>query len=413
MRFFVVLGFLLLLTSCFNADVANDDDKVEETVASSITYNLYPGPTSIRFHDSGYVAIAKEPYETVTEFTFETYDLDANLLLRKEIPIDFNGDLRFIDIDTDGSSWVSVVDKKVLKIDTLDGGIFKYHYETKCHIFKLSMTGDVIWRDTITSNDYSPRNILTGNDDSYLLGTYQKFACLTRLSDSVSKEFKLSDTGYVYPIVGGAHNVFSLWGGDEKNSLLCYNANGDTVWHQYNEESNILNPSLYAGDDRVFVVYYKDQSTSIKILNVLSGEYIGEASLGTISENYPTSFKKINDTEILVLGSTWDYTINQTGHCVVHRYSLNGELIKRYEPGTSETLYSLYDALYLGKGNYLFSAQVRLNGVNKHVVFKSNLDDIHYLDSIDVSDSSLFNSRGNGTDYIQPELLDIWNMIEK
>lgn len=371
-KLIIILLPIFMLYSCFDSedDKTQVKDNDQGVITSSIKYKVFSPNTDVKFHDSGYIAVYKSKSTEDGCFTYESYDLDNNLLFRKEIGNKKSGIVRFTALTSSGTAFISAEENLIYT-----------HY-------KISKDGNLLWQDSCNVERWGPWNILTGENEEFILSEYDTIAILFNHVMSSVDTFHVKGDHSAFPVTVVDNNpILSTWNWDSGNfNLLMLDANSDTVWHK-KMDSVIIKPYIYRiTEDIIYAIGAKDLVSTLYKIDIRNGNVINQTILNTIITNFYTGLEIKSDGSFLVIGSSWNIADDQPGKCLIHKFSEEGKEVEDLVLGDKNILYRIHDCLPLGDDSYLFSARVRAEESDHHVVFKSNLDDVYYLDSIDFSD---------------------------
>lgn len=376
------LFLLCTLSSCFN----QDEEIIDTAVESNITYQIFPSYSDVGFHENGFHVLYEDSQSLHEQVVFNSYDYNGVLQANDSVSYFHMGPHHILGEMTPNSSLIALI-HSISKVIEEDDGTLTVVHEATTLFTQLDSLGTKVWEDTICSREHFPKIIFNEGKD-IILGGFRNYGLLIDVSANVTDTFIFEDTVLSYPLYCGDLYVYCTYLSDEENdnaneksSLIAFNKDGDTLWQTSYPYQFEITHSLVL-NNRLFICGIEKGNNVIAGLDILTGEVTKKSILGSAFSNKQILMMPVDD-KIFVMRTTWDQDNDLPGLLYIDILSSDGKHLDLKQVGSKDVIKEILDTRYLGDSMFLISAMVEYNNEDYTVVFKSNLEDIHYIDSVD------------------------------
>lgn len=376
------LFLLCTLSSCFN----QDEEIIDTSVESNITYQIFPSYSDVEFHENGFHVLYEDSQSLHEQVVFNSYDYHGVLQDNNSVSYFHMGPHHILGEMNPNSSLIALI-HSIAKVVEQDDGTLTVVYEAATLFTQLDSLGTKIWEDTICSREHFPKVVFNEGKD-IILGGFRNYGLLIDVAANVTDTFIFEDTVLSYPLYCGDQYVFCTYLSDEENNnakekstLIAFNKDGDTLWESsYSYQYEFM--KSFVLNNRVFILGIEKGNSVIAELDILTGEVSKKSILEGVFSNKQVHIKSVDD-KLLVMRTTLDKDNELPGYLYLDILSSDGKHLDLKQVGSKDIIKEILDARYLGDAMFLISALVEYNNEDYTVVFKSNLEDIHYVDSVD------------------------------
>lgn len=264
---------------------------------------------------------------------------------------------------------------------------------------KINNYGEIVWEEK--EQNIKQRGVLvTGLNNQYVVRNFgSEFIIYNHENlDTISKRIAKANSDEVVPFAFINNEIlYTLRDTINGNyTLTKMNENNDIVWSVSIPDEYLWSQNKLINGNKLIVMGVTENNTksTYRVLELESGSFEYLHYLNSNGFSIYSEFIDFVDGEFAIIGSNNDVTKSKQGACIVKYFNNEGEFLNEATLGNKSIYQDITGAVSLGNGQYLITGKVKNDSANCSVIFKSDLNNICYLDSIDFKNYS-FNRKSS------------------